>query len=448
LPGGEIASLVKEDKAMIGDWQEEYKQKFITAEQAAKMVKSGDTIVFTPGREAFVIGLAIAARKEDLRDVVIFAPHPGYDFGWYDEGWQDSFKIKIAMPTATCQEAVDARRCDFIPLPIASGLVPEPDIVLTEVSPPDEKGFCSFGQSVWNKKKQIREGKLVIAEVNKNLIRTYGDNFIHISEIDYFVEHISSGAGPTMGSLAGRVKREPPPYLKDIAGYVSELIKDGDTIQIGVGRTTEPLVMLGMLDDKHDIGYHSEATPPGVITLVKRGVINGSRKTINTCKVTVTSLGGGSKEEMEWASNNPLFELVDSDYLEDISIIAAHNNMVAVNNALVIQLDGQISAESIGRRLLSAAGGQTAFVVGALMSKGGRSITALPSASHGMSRIVSTFEPGTVVTIPRNLTDYVVTEYGIAHLRGKSLKERAQALIAIAHPDSHANLKKEAAELF
>jgi 4-hydroxybutyrate CoA-transferase len=203
-----------------------------------------------------------------------------------------------------------------------------------------------------------------------------------------------------------------------------------------------------MLNGRHNIGYHSEATPPGVITLVKQGVINGSRKTINQGKVTVTSLGGGSKEEMEWASNNPLFELVDVDYLEDISVIAALDNMVAINNALAIQLDGQIGAESIGRRLLSAAGGQTAFVVGALVSKGGRAIHVLPSTSRGVSRIVSTFEQGTVVTIPRNLADYVVTEYGIARLGGKSLKERSQELISVAHPDFRAELKKEVERLF
>jgi len=432
---------------MSQDWQEQYQRKFISAEEAATKVKSGDTVVFTMGREAFAIGLSVAARKEELKDVTVIAPHPAYDFGWYDEGWQDSFKVKVAMPTATCQDALDAGRCDLIPLPIASGLVPEPDVVLTEVSPPDDNGLCSFGQSLWNKKKQIKEGKLVIAEVNNNLIRTYGDNFIHVSEIDYFVEHVSGGRGMTMGSLAGRVKRDPPAYLKDIAGYVSELIRDGDTIQIGVGRTTEPLTTMGMLNSRQDIGYHSEATPPGIISLVKQGIINGSRKTINTGKVTVTSLGGGSKEEMEWAASNPLFELVDVDYLEDISVIAANDNMVAINNALVIQLDGSISAESIGRRLLAAAGGQTAFVVGALMSRGGRSITVLPSSSRGMSRIVHTFEPGTVVTIPRNLTDYVVTEYGIARLRQKTLRERAQELIAIAHPDFRTDLKKEAARL-
>jgi 4-hydroxybutyrate CoA-transferase len=433
---------------MAVEWQREYKRKFISAEEAAQKVKSGDTVVFTMGREAFAVGLAIAARKEELKDVTIIAPHPAYDFGWYDEGWQDSFRVKVAMPTATCQEALDAGRCDLIPLPIASGLVKEPEIVLTEVSPPDDNGLCSFGQSLWNKKIQIREGKIKIAEVNKNLIRTYGENFIHFSELDYLVEHVSAGQSMAMGSLAGRAKREPPAYLKNIADYVSELLRDGDTIQIGVGRTTEPLTLLGMLDNKRDIGYHSEATPPGIISLVQKGVINGSRKTINTGKVTVTSLGGGSKEEMAWAANNPVFELVDVDYLEDISVIAANDNMVAINNALVIQLDGTISAESIGKRLLAAAGGQTAFVVGALMSKGGRSITVLPSTSRGLSRIVPLFEPGTVVTIPRNLTDYVVTEYGIARLRQKTLRERAQELVAIAHPDFRPELKKQASELF
>jgi 4-hydroxybutyrate CoA-transferase len=294
---------------------------------------------------------------------------------------------------------------------------------------------------------QKKAGEIKLAEVNPKLIRTYGDNFIHVSEIDYFVEHISANMGLGTGTLAGRAKKEPEPFLKDIAGYVADLIKDGDTIQIGVGRTTEPLVMLGMLDAKHDLGMHTEATPPGIISKVRQGIVNGKRKTINRGKVTATSLGGGSKEEMAWAKENPLFELVDVDYLEDISVIAANDNMVAINNALLVQLDGQIGSESIGRRLLAAAGGQTAFVVGALMSKGGRSITVLPSASKGNSRIVSTFETGTVVTIPRNLADYVVTEYGVATLRGKSLKERVSELISIAHPDHRADLRKEAAKL-
>lgn len=238
------------------NWQEEYRNKFISAEEASKFVRSGDYVVFTMGREAFAVGLAIAARKEELKDVKVLSMAPGYDFGWYDEGWQDSFKITIGMITDTIQEAVDAKRVDVNPgillgtprgnLSTQALLERKPDVVLTEVSPPDEKGFCSFGQSLWDKKKTIKQGKLVIAEVNSNLIRTYGDNYVHVSEIDYFVEHISSGVTPSVGSLAGRPAKEPEPYLKDIAKYVNGLIKDGDTIQIGVGRTTEPLVRLGL----------------------------------------------------------------------------------------------------------------------------------------------------------------------------------------------------------
>lgn len=436
------------------DWRAEYERKTISAEEAANMVKSGDRVVFTAGREAFAIGLAISARKEELKDVEVFVPTPGYDFGWYDPGWEESFKVTVMMATATCQEAVDARRVDMnlgtlIPFYMTQDIL-EPDVLLTEVSPPDENGFCSFGQSLWNKKRHVRDAKLVIAEVNPNLIRTYGDNFVHASEIDYFVLHISTGGAPGMGSLAGRELKEPEPYLKDIAGYVSSLIKDRDTFQIGVGRTTEPLVRLGMLEGKQDLGYHSEATAPGVIFLVRDGLINGKYKSLNPGKAVVTSLGGGSREEMEWANNNPLFWLVDVEYLEDMRVIAAHDNFVAINNALAIDLTGQITAEGLGTSLRSVAGGQIPFVYGAWLSKGGRSITVLPStALRGtQSRIMPLLPLGTPVTIQRNVADYVVTEYGIAHLRAKSIRQRTQELIAIAHPGFRAELRKEAEKLY
>ncbi|MDY7019596.1 MAG: acetyl-CoA hydrolase/transferase C-terminal domain-containing protein [Chloroflexota bacterium] len=442
------------------DWREDYQKKLVSAEEAAKLVKSGDYIVFTMGREAFAVGLAIAARKEELQDVNLHCVAPGYDFGWYDEGWQDSFKVTIAMITATSQEAVDAKRVDLNPgvllgtprgfMGVGTALERQPDVVLTEVSPPDKKGFCSFGQSVWDKKKTINQGKLAIAEVNKNLIRTYGDNYIHVSEIDYFVEHISIGGVPGTGSLAGRVKKEPEPFIINIARYVNKLIKDGATIQIGVGRTTEPLVRLGMLEGKNDIGYHSEATPSGIITLVKEGVITGKRKNINQGKAVVTSLGGGTREEMEWASENPLFWLVDVDYLEDIRVISTHDNYAAINNALAIDLTGQIDAETIGIRPMAGAGGQPSFVIGALLSKGGCSITTLPSTAVGgkVSRITPLLPEGSSVTIPRQFADYVITEYGAVRLWGKSLRQRAQSLISIAHPDFRDELTEEAKKMF
>lgn len=437
------------------DWQEEYKKKLISAEEAAKFVKSGHCVAFTIGKEAYTLGAAIARRKEELEGVKILVPIPVYDFGWYNAGWEKSFEVSVAMPTAVCQQMVDERRCDIckssiIPQLMEMGSFTRPDILLVELSPPDDKGFCSFGTSVWDKKEQIRNAKLVIAEVNKNLIRTFGDNYIHISEIDYFVEHVSSGKSPGGGSLGGRGVKETEPYLKQIKEHVSGLIKDGDTIQIGIGRTTEPLVRLGLLDGKNDLGYHSEATPPGIITAVKAGIINGKRKTLNPEKVVVTSIGGSSKEEMEWVNDNPLFYLVGIAYLEDIRIIAAHENMVAINNALSIDLTGQICAETIGGHVRSAAGGQIAFAYGALMSKGGRSITVLPSTARGgkVSRIVPALESGATVTIQSIAADYIVTEYGVAKLKGKTIRERTQELISIAHPNFREELKREAKRLY
>ncbi len=432
---------------------EDYQKKFISAEDAAALVKPGDTVVFTMGREAFAVGLALAARKGDFQHqgLKIYVPFPGYDFGWYDAGWEDSFDIRIIMPMPVCQDAVAARRLDTLVIGMVPGvdLVPA-EVLITEVSPPDAEGYCSFGQSLWNKRQQIRAAKLVIAEVNENLIRTGGDNFIHVSELDYLVAHVALGSQPGSGTLAGRVPVADPPYLKQIAAHVAGLIRDGDTIQIGIGRTTEPLVRLGLLDGKKDIGYHSEATPPGIISLVKSGLINGKRKTLHPDKVVVTSLGGGSKEEMRWAADNPVFQLVDVAYLEDPRIIASHDNMVTLNNALGIDLSGQITAESLGPDLISAAGGQIAFVVGASLSKGGRAITVLPATAKDgtISRIVPQLPHGTVVTIQRGLADCIVTEYGVARLKGKTIRERARALIGIAHPDFRVELTREAERLW
>ena len=437
-------------------WQEEYRRKLTSAEEAAGLVKSGDLVAFTAGREAHAVGLAIAARLGDLTGVKVLAPSPGYDFGWYDPGWDESFEITISWPTATAQDMLDERRCDInLPLiiPFGADNVP-PNVLLTEVSLPDERGFCSFGASLWTKRQEIeavrQRGGTIIAEVNDRLIRTYGDNYVHVSEIDYFVEHLSRKGQPGTGSLGGRVVKEPEPYLKEIVTNVASLIKDGDCLQIGVGRTTEPLVRMGLLDGKQDIGFHSEATPPGVISLVREGVINGKRKTLLPERVVVTSIGGGSREEMQWINNNPLFYLVDLLWLEDIRVISQNDNMVAINNALAIDLTGQITAESLGPRLISVAGGQIPFAFGSLLSKGGRSITVLPSTAREgtVSRIMPHLPEGTAITLQRNIADLVVTEYGVAKLRNKTIRQRCEELISIAHPDFRAELKKEARKLY
>jgi len=440
-------------------WREHWERKKIMAEEAAAKVKPGDRVVFPMGRETFAIGLALAARKGELQDVQVVVPWPAYDFGWYDHSWQDSFQVEISGPTAVAEEALQARRCDLalpmlIPDPMTTDVRP-PDIIFVEISTPDERGFCSFGASLWDKKRRVQQAKEVgipvIAEVNPNLIRTYGDNFVHVSEIDYFVEHISSGGAPgARGSLAGRKSKEPETYVRPMVEILNTLISNGDTIQIGVGRTTEPMVRMGLLKGKEDIGYHSEATPPGIISLVREGVISGRCKTLNPGIVVVTALGGSTREEMEWANSNPLFHLMDVKYVEDIRVISAHDSYVAINQALAVDLPGQITAESLGPRIVAAAGGQIPFVFGALLSNGGRSITVLPStAKEGkVSRIVPLFPEGTVVTIQRNCADLVVTEYGVARLRGKSIRRRAEELISVAHPDFRSKLRKEAQKLF
>ncbi|MBI4296867.1 MAG: hypothetical protein HY667_07100 [Chloroflexi bacterium] len=440
----------------MSDWREEYNKKLTTAEAVAQLVKPGDSISFTLGREAYSIGLAIAARAGELHGVKVFQPFPGYDFGWYGPGWEELFQITLYMPTATSQEMVDERRCDIEINDIlcwSESTRRISDMVITEVSPPDDKGFCSFGAALWNKRKHIKNARVVVAEVNDNLIRTFGENYVHISEIDYFVPHETTGGTVAEGSLGGREIKKPEQYMKDITGHVASLIKDGDTLQIGIGRVTERLIQLGLLDGRCDIGWYSEATPPGVIRLVREGVINGKRKSLHPGKVIVTTLGGANKEDMTWASNNPLFWLVDVDYLWDTRNIAANDNMVAINQALMVDLSGQIDAESIGYRIMSGAGGQTAFAYGALLSKGGRGVTVLPSTARGkdgklISRIVPSFEPGTAVTVTRNCVDHVVTEYGIARLRGKSLRKRAEELIAVAHPDFREELMTQAKRLY
>ena len=440
---------------MMKDWQQYYKERMISAEKAASMVKSGDRIGFTVGRESQTIGLAIAARLGELQNVNVYVPTPGYDFGWYDPGWEESFKITCSFPLGINEQMIKERRCDIafgslFPFDLQyfkEGL----DVLLTEISTPDEKGFCSFGASLWNKKRQVQEARLVIAEVNDKLIRTFGENYVHVSEIDYFVEHQSQGTTMGSGSLLGKKERkETDEGMKQIAKNVGSLIKDGDCLQIGVGRCTERLVQLGILDGRNDIGYQSEATVPGIIRRVREGVITGKYKTVKPGKAVITSVGGDTREEMQWVNMNPLFEVVDVDYLEDIRTIAAIDNMVCINQTLVIDLFGQSSAESLGPELYSGAGGQVPFQIGALLSKGGRGITVVPSTASGdkISRIVPLLPLGTNVTIHKNLTDRVITEYGIAELRGRSQRQKAEALINVAHPKFRDELRAAARKLF
>ena len=440
---------------MSENWKDEFRRKMVTPEEAVKVVKSGDRVSFTYGREPRALGLALAARLGELRDVKIFIRTPAMDFGWYDPGWEESFQIEISYVLPVTREMMAERRCDFV-IGGLLGMTPkhpaigEVDVLLTEVSEPDEHGFCSFGASTWGKRKAVESAKMVVAEVNRNLIRTFGENYVHVSEIDYFVEHVSGGQRPGATDLLGRKTWQPGEVERRVAGHVSTLIKDGDTLQIGVGSTSEWIAILGALDNKKDLGWHSETTPRGIIKLVREGIINGKRKNINHGKVVAVAVGGGDKEDMDFVHNHPMFELYDADYVLNPAVIAANDNVVCINSAISVDLTGQIAAESVGPTLVSGPGGQLAFAIGAQLSKGGRFITTLPSTAKGgaISRIMPQLDKGTVVTIPRTLADIVVTEYGIAHLYGKTQRERALELIAVAHPDFRADLNREAKKLF
>ena len=434
-------------------WQADYERRFVSADEAVKQVKSGDRVVFTTGREPQQLGLALAARREELRRVRIHVHTPGHDFGWYDEGWEDAFEVTVGyvFPQGVAREALDSKRVNQNVWSIYMGAIElEPiDVLLTEVSPPDKHGYCSFGASVWNKAEQIASSRLVIAEVNQHLIRTFGDNRIHYSEIDYFVEHVSSGRRPGGRDLLGR---DPTPTEEQIqiARHLASLIHDGDTIQIGVGRGTEPLPRLGFLDDKNDLGWHSEVTPPGIIDLVRRGIMTGKRKTLDRGKAVACAIGSGTPDDLAYVDMNPKFELRSQLYVNDPRVIAAQDNQVAINNAIAIDLTGQIASESIGPRMWSGAGGQPPFAMGAFLAKNGRSITVLPATAQGgkVSRIVAQHPAGTVITVPRTVADIVVTEYGIARLRGAGVRQRAEQLIAIAHPAFRDQLREEARRLY
>lgn len=435
-------------------WQDEYNHKTVTPEQAVAIVKSGNRVGIPLGGECMDLTLALCARKNELSGVEVYLYAGGNDAPWLGEGWEKSFVIKSMYLNRSTRAMLDEKRGHYIPSLTAKwppGLPdgrPEPrwepvDVAMLVVSSPDENGYCSFGSSVWNKKTLVNGAKVVICGVEESYIRTYGDNYIHVSEIDHFVKNTP-------------IPRGVPPWTLDetavtvgIANNVSQLIRDRDTLQIGGGSTTYPLVTLGILDGRSDIGWHSELTVPGVVDKIRDGVVNSKYKTINKGVATGTAMGN-SPEDLKYIQDNPQFALYGVDYVNNIVNIASHENMVAINNILQIDFTGQANAESFGPRQYSGTGGQFEFAVGATLSQGGRSILVLPSTAleGSVSNILPTLPLGTIVTTPRNVADYVVTEHGIANLAGKSHKERALALISVADPKFRTELTEDFHNLY
>ncbi len=428
-----------------GDWPEEYARKLVTPEKAAALVRPGDTVVIPIGAVTPRLCEAIWERREELHDVEVLACAPFVDPGWYEPG-HPAFRTDVEVfSTALARASMVRGATGFVSIPFSRRFKAEDergggryraDVVFIGVSPPDRFGFCSFGTSLWNKLSYARRARTVLAEVYAGYPQTGGENRIHVSEIDAFVE------GRELPPA--RAPRESNPFEPAMAGFINELLRHGDTVQVGTGLSTLPLARAGAFDGLVDLGVHTEVSIPGLNELVARGVITGARKTVNSGKFVATALSATTAWDLEFIHENPLFELREVHYTNDIGVIAAHDNMVAINNALTIDLVGQVAAESIGAEMWSGPGGQLEFVIGALYSRGGRSITLLPAAAKGgtVSRIVPEHPPGTVVTVPRQFVDYVVTEFGVAKLFGKSDRERAEELIAIAHPDHREELRR------
>ena len=382
-------------------WKELHADKLGSAEEAAALVKSGDRIVVglfqaTP----YTLCEAVGARSGELRDVLVSHSVSVYPWGPRTGG---AFQVESAFLTAVDRPWMDAGKLRYVPVgyfrrgDLPPGLGPF-DVFLTKVSPPDGRGNCSFGPALWFHKTFAANSTLIIAEVDESLIRTGGDNFIHISEIDRLVE---MKIPPPPLPIPPRTQEEVE-ITEVIATLVAtELVRDGDTLQIGAG--TVSAAVAPYLEHKHDLGIHTEIITGGVPRLVQAGVITGKGKAINQGKVVGCALAFIDDEELKIVDGNPAFELYDFTYTDDLQVLLQLDNFTSINNALIIDLTGQVTAETIGPRVYSGAGGQTVFAISSSYARNGRCITVMPSAStvngEKKSRVVPTLEPGTAITV-------------------------------------------------
>ncbi len=368
--------------------------------------------------------------------------------GALPEDWQDLEKhcrLKTFFVGPQMRKAVNLGYADYIPIYFSS--IPSLfryegswgiDVALIQVSPPDKHGYCSLGINVDSCKAALEVARVTIAQINPHMPRTFGDSFVHVKDIDYFVEYPEP--------LLENTFRERSAVAERIARYVSHLVEDGSTIQIGIGRITNSV--LRYLDDKKDLGIHSEIITDAHLFLVKKGVITGKRKTVHTGKI-VASACVGTDELYRFVHNNPEVEFYPIDYVNSRRLISQHEQMVTINSALEIDLTGQVCADSIGHQVYSGIGGYVDFMHGAARAPRGKTIIVMPSASSDgrRSRIVSHLTHGAGVVSSRSTVRYVVTEFGIAYLHGKTIRERALALISIAHPKFRERLLQEAKDL-
>lgn len=413
-------------------WQEVYKSKLVSAEEAIKAIRDGDRVVtgFACG-EPFGIERALIDNYENYHDVQITNMLSLGDSPWCRPEMKGHFTLNCLFASKSNRKAILDGVADFTPvnfseIPFVIKNIIRPRVSVVMVSPPDSHGNVSFGTTVDYTKGTTDYCEVVIAQVNKHMPRTFGNSTKHVRDFTYFVEIDEP--------LPGVKSVELTDVEKAIGKNCASLINDGDCLQLGIGGI--PDAICEELRGKKDLGLHSELVGDGVVKLLEDGIINNKKKQTHTGR-TVLGAAFGSKILCDYINDNPAVEIYPIDYVNNPYVIAQNDNVVSVNSCIQVDLMGQVVSDTIGLSQFSAVGGQVDFVRGAALSKNGRSIIAMPSTAKNntISKIVPTIEDKSAITTTRNDVNCIVTEYGIAFLKGKTLKERAKALIRIAHPN-------------
>lgn len=419
---------------------------YVSAEEAVKHIKSGDR-VFLHGSASTPISLieAMQKRHSELEDVELVSITNLGDVDFDNEKYKQSFFVNSLFVSANTRKVANSAYGDYvpvflsqIPLLFKQGILPI-DVAMIQVSPPDKNGYCSLGASVDIARSAVDTAKYIIAQVNPNMPRTHGDSFIHIDRINSLVLHSSNLPEVDYSDNNN-------PAIVAIGQHIASLVEDGATLQLGIGGI--PDQVLKNLTNHKDLGLHTEMLSDGVIPLIRKGVINNRYKKLNPGK-SVTAFLVGTRKLYDFVDDNPAIIVMDISYVNDTSVIRKNNKVTAINSAIEIDLTGQVCADSIGTFQYSGIGGQMDFIRGASLSEGGKPIIALPSVtSKGVSRITPFLNEGAGVVTTRGHVHWVVTEYGKVNLFGKNLKQRAKALIEIAHPNHREALNKAFYERF
>ena len=428
-------------------WESIYQSKITTAAEAIQSVSDGDDIFLTGNcsvPQKLLGALVERARADDIHDTTIHQILTIGDADYVAPEMAGKIRVNTMFISPNVRKAVQDGRADFTPVFLnevpklfKQRIIPL-DVALVHLSPPDEHGFCSFGVEVGLTKPAAESARIIIAEVNERMPRALGNSFIHVSKLTH--------VAPVNYPLPELPQGEPGELQKAIGAHIAEMIPDGATLQMGIGSI--PDGVLHFLRDKRDLGIHTELFADGVVDLVEMGVITGERKSLHPGKI-IAGFILGTQRVYDFIDDNAMVEFHPQDYVNDPFIIAQNDNMIAINSAIEVDLTGQVCADSIGPKLYSGVGGQVDFIRGAARSKGGKPIIALPSTAKGgaLSRIVPMLKRGAGVVTTRNDVHYVVTEYGVADLYGKTIRQRVNALIGIAHPDFRADLRQQAREL-